>query len=341
MSFRPRLLLLCGLLCGLPSALCLPCLAEGPAVIAHRGASGYLPEHTLEAKALAHGMGAHYLEQDLVLSKDGVPMVLHDLELDTVSDVAERFPGRHREDGRFYAIDFTAEEIASLAVSERFDHRSGEPRYPGRYPVGPSPYRIRSFEEVLEFVAGLSQSTGRPVGIYPEIKNPAWHREQGQDISPIVVEILHRYGYRSKEDPCYLQCFEFEEVRRLREDLGWEGRLIQLIGGGAKGKDGTDYVHLRSPEGLAEIAPLVDGIGPSISTLITGSSPADRSLTPLAETARRLGLAVHPYTARADDLPRTVESLDELHRILFHELKVDGLFTDFPDLALEFLKASR
>jgi len=315
-------------------------LASEPVIIAHRGASGYLPEHTFEAKALAHGMGAHYLEQDLVLSKDGVPMVLHDLHLDTVSDVAERFPGRQRDDGRFYAIDFTAEEIGSLSVSERFHHATREPRYPGRYPVGPTTMRLRTFEETLDFVAGLKRSTGRQVGIYPEIKKASWHREEGQDIARIVVEILHRHGYRTKEDPCYLQCFEFSEVRRLREELGWEGRLIQLVGGGATGDDGTDFARFRTPEGLAELAPWVDGIGPSISTLIVGSSPEDRRLTPLAAEARRLGLAVHPYTVRADDLPRTVSSLDDLHHVLFEELKVDGVFTDFPDLTAEFLARS-
>ena len=94
-------------------------------VIAHRGASGYLPEHTLPAIAMAHGQGADYLEQDLVLSKDGVPMVLHDIHIDTVSDVAKRFPDRRRADGRYYALDFTVAELKQLAVSERFDPKTG------------------------------------------------------------------------------------------------------------------------------------------------------------------------------------------------------------------------
>ena len=90
-----------------------------PIVIAHRGASGYLPEHTLAAKALAHGMGANFIEQDVVLSKDGTAIVLHDIHLDSTTDVAQRFPGRARADGRFYAIDFDIQEIRQLRVHER------------------------------------------------------------------------------------------------------------------------------------------------------------------------------------------------------------------------------
>ena len=106
-----------------------------PIVIAHRGASGYLPEHKLEAKALAFAMKADYLEQDCVLTADDVPVVLHDIQLDTVSDVARRFPRRRRDDGRFYAVDFTLDEIRSLRVTERFDRETGEAVYPQRFPL--------------------------------------------------------------------------------------------------------------------------------------------------------------------------------------------------------------
>ena len=92
-----------------------------PLIIAHRGASGYLPEHTLAAKALAYGQGADYLEQDVVLSKDGVPVIFHDTHIDTTTDVAKKFPGRQRADGRFYALDFTVSELKQLNVTERFN----------------------------------------------------------------------------------------------------------------------------------------------------------------------------------------------------------------------------
>ena len=94
---------------------------SGKIVIAHRGASGYLPEHTLEAKAMAYAMQPDFLEQDLVLSKDDVPIVIHDIHLETVTDVADKFPQRDREDGRYYVIDFKYDELLQLSVTERFD----------------------------------------------------------------------------------------------------------------------------------------------------------------------------------------------------------------------------
>jgi glycerophosphoryl diester phosphodiesterase len=110
----------------------LPLMAQDPAplVIAHRGASGYLPEHTLEAKVMAHAMGAPYIEQDVVLTKDDVPVILHDIHVDTISDVASRFPGRQREDGRFYALDFTLAELKQLRVTERFNAKTDSRFFP-------------------------------------------------------------------------------------------------------------------------------------------------------------------------------------------------------------------
>ena len=122
-------------------ALCLvvtpsPVVQAQKIVIAHRGASGYLPEHTLAAVAMAHAMDADYVEQDVVLTKDAVPVVLHDIHIDAISDVAKRFPDRKREDGRYYAIDFTLAEIKQLKVTERFDPKNGQPIFEGRFPLG-------------------------------------------------------------------------------------------------------------------------------------------------------------------------------------------------------------
>ena len=145
------------------------CLAAGvaaaasapvPLVVAHRGASGYLPEHTQAAKAYAHALGADFIEQDLVLSKDDVPVVLHDVHLDAVSDVATRFTGRQRADGRFYVLDFTLAELRQLAVHERINLRTGAPAYPGRYDSQRSPaaFRISTLEEELQLIQGLNRS---------------------------------------------------------------------------------------------------------------------------------------------------------------------------------------
>ena len=167
-------------------------------VIAHRGASGYLPEHTLPAVAMAHALGADYIEQDVVLSKDNVPMVLHDIHLDTVTDVARRFPDRKREDGRYYVIDFTLAELKQLNASERFDPKTGLAVFPTRFPVGKGSFQIPTLEEELQLIQGLNTSTGREAGVYPEVKEPAWHRTQGRDLSPILLESLHATATRPR-----------------------------------------------------------------------------------------------------------------------------------------------
>lgn len=295
-----------------------------PVVIAHRGASGYLPEHTLESKALAHAMGADFLEQDIVLTKDNLPVIMHDIYLDTISDVAVRFPDRHRENGRFYALDFTLAEIKQLHATERFSEKTGKQVYPKRFPKDASSFQIPTLEEELQLIEGLNKSTGRVAGIYPEIKQPKWHRSEGHDISAIVLPILRKHGYATKSDPCLLQCFELEEVKRIRKELGWQGRLVFLMGSFKKG----EKVEMEKAT-LADVATVADGIGPAISADIV-------KLTTEAHEAR---LFVHPYTLRIDDLPKWAKSTDDLLHLLFDEAKVDGLFTDFPDVVVKWLGA--
>jgi glycerophosphoryl diester phosphodiesterase len=310
-----------------------------PLVIAHRGASGYLPEHTLEAKAYAHALGVDYIEQDLVLSKDGVPIVIHDIYLDTVTDVARRFPDRKRSDGRYYVTDFTVAELKQLRVTERFNARTGRRVFPGRFPAEASTFQLSTFEEELELIQGLNRSTGRAAGIYPEIKQPKWHRAEGHDISVVVLKILKRYGYAARSDACFLQCFEWPEVQRLRNELGWRGRLVMLIEAKSKGDDGTDHDFLCTPAGLREVAKVADGIGPAIGRLVTWqASGAKPTLTELMSNARAAKLQVHPYTVRVDDLPANCTSADALHAVLFGELRVDGVFTDFSDVTLRWLE---
>ncbi len=310
-------------------------------VIAHRGASGYLPEHTLAAKAVAHVMGADYLEQDVVLSKDGVPMVLHDIHIDTVTDVVQVFPDRARRDGRFYAIDFTLDELKSLTVMERGD-QAGWPVFPGRFPRGAASFQIPTLAEEIELIQGLNLSTGREAGIYPEIKAPAWHRAEGHDISATVLEVLADYGYADPDDLVFVQCFDWHETQRIRGELGWRGKLVQLLGENAWNEaPGVDYDALRTAEGLAAIAEVADGIGPSMHHVVPGVDATGRPIvTDLVAHAHALGLVVHPYTFRADALPPYAASLEEALRIFLDEAGVDGVFTDFPDRAVAFLRGS-
>jgi glycerophosphoryl diester phosphodiesterase len=304
-------------------------------VIAHRGASGYLPEHTLPAIAMAHAQGADYLEQDVVLSKDNVPVVLHDVHIDTVTDVARRFPDRKRDDGRYYALDFTVAELKQLAASERFDPRTGAAVFPKRFPVGKGSFQIPTLEEELQLIQGLNRSTGRDVGVYPEIKEPAWHRAQGRDISPVVLELLARYGYRTKTDKVYVQCFDQAEVKRIRTELGYKGRLVQLIEGSRPLLD--EHKHLRTPAGLAEVAKVADGIGPALSDVVARKDGGPLAATSLARDARAAGLEVHPYTFRADALPQGI-TFEDLLRLAFVDIGVEGIFTDHPDRAVAFLR---
>ena len=306
-----------------------------PLIIAHRGASGYLPEHTLAAKALAYGQGADFLEQDVVLSKDGVPIIFHDTHIDTTTDVAKKFPGRQRADGRFYALDFSVAELKQLNVTERFNPKTGKAAFPKRFPVGVGSFQVVTLEEEIQFIQALNRSTRRNVGLYPELKAPAWHRKEGRDLSATVLPLLRKYGYDAKDSACYLQCFEYAEIKRLRGELGWSGKLIMLLGGKGKGPGETDFTYLQTDAGLAELAQLVDGIGPPISSYVAGKTPAERKVTDLAARARKAGLKSHPYTLRADELPKCVTSVDELLSALFTEAKVDGLFTDFPDLCIK------
>ena len=306
-----------------------------PLIIAHRGASGYLPEHTLAAKALAYGQGADFLEQDVVLSKDGVPVIFHDTHIDTTTDVAKKFPGRQRADGRFYALDFSDGELKQLNVTERFNPKTGKAAFPKRFPVGVGSFQVVTLEEEIQFIQALNRSTGRNVGLYPELKAPAWHRKEGRDLSAAVLPLLRKYGYDAKDSACYLQCFEYAEIKRLRGELDWKGKLVMLLGGKGKGPGETDFTYLQTDDGLAELAKVVDGIGPPISSYVTGKSPAERQVTDLAARARKAGLKSHPYTLRADELPPCVASVGELLSALFTDAKVDGLFTDFPDLCIK------
>jgi len=309
-----------------------------PLIIAHRGACGYLPEHTLEAKALAYGMGADYLEQDIVATRDDQLVVIHDIHLDRVTDVAERFPERHRPDGRFYARDFDLEEVLSLRAWERLDRGGSAAEFPNRFPANSGSFRLASFDEELELIAGLNSASGRNVGIYTEIKRPAWHQANGVDLSSIVLETLDRFGYRTASDPVFVQCFDASEVERLHEDLKCKLPLIQLIGENQWHESATDYDRLRTEEGMAQVAKTADGIGPGLWQLYTLAEIDGQPVsTGLVSLAHSLDLAVHPYTFRTDQLPPGFESFEAAVQWFVETLSIDGLFTDFPDRAIEAL----
>ena len=313
-------------------------------VIAHRGASGYLPEHTLEAKAMAYGMGAHYIEQDVVMTKDDHLIVLHDITLDRTTDVDEQYPNRARNDGRYYAIDFTLEEIRGLKASEGFRIENGEKvqGYSNRFPMGSSFFRVPTLEEEIQLIQGMNKSTGKDIGIYPEIKQPEFHRNEGKDISTAVVNLLKQYGYASKQDKVFVQTFSFAELEVIKNDIlpaaGIDINLIQLIG------SESSYPWMFEADGMNTLAEFADGIGPEKGLVISrSSSRGNLEISPLVDRAHAAGLQVHPYTYRMDpgQVPSYAQDFEDLLRLHYFEADVDGLFTDFPDRAVRFLQANQ
>ncbi len=290
-----------------------------PIVIAHRGASGYLPEHTLASKAMAYAFYPDFIEQDVVLTKDDVPIVIHDIHLETVTDVAQVFPERKRADGKYYAIDFTFDEIRRLRVTERFNPETGKAVFDKRFPLHQSYFMLHSLQEEIELIQGLNKSTGHRIGIYPEIKEPAFHRGAGKDISKIVLEVLKQYGYENKDDLCYLQCFDAAELQRVRDSLNSHLTLIQLI------------EHDEEISQIPHYAQYAQGIGPAWKML------KNQKLMELAEKNK---LMVHIYTLRADQLA-SFATFDEMVQDLVLHSKVDGLFTDHPDQVIEIINRKK
>lgn len=293
-------------------------------VIAHRGASAYLPEHTIEAKAMAHAMNVDFIEQDLVLSKDDEPIVIHDIYLDDVTDVAIKFPTRKREDNRYYVIDFTFDELKTLQVSERFNPETGEQFYPNRFPKGKGNFKLHSLQEEIELIQGLNASTKKNIGIYPEIKAPEFHQLEGKKLTEIVLKVLADYGYKTKKDNCILQCFDAKELERIRKELKSDLFLVQLM------------EFEEETKQLEHFASYADGIGPWYKQILSDKIDGKFTFTSLVTDAHQLGLKVHPYTFRADQLAEFA-TFSEMMQTLLIDANVDGAFTDFPDLVVGFI----
>jgi glycerophosphoryl diester phosphodiesterase len=297
-------------------------------VIAHRGASGYLPEHTLEAATLAFALNADFIEQDVVITKDDIPIVLHDIHLETVTNVESVFPERAREDDRFYARDFTLAELRRLNVHERED-KSQNRVFPSRFSATTSRFSIATLYEHFDLISELNRQLGKNIGVYPEVKSPAFHLAEGVDASRIVIDALQAFNLDGAQDNSYLQCFDFSEVKRIRSELGYKGKVVMLIGENDWKESSTDYTWIRSAEGMAEVAKYANGIGPWVPQLFNQNDAKSKKIEAAnwVTHAHSNNLTIHPYTYRQDALPPGITGphlLDALRNIV----KVDGIFTD-------------
>lgn len=326
--------------------------AVGPLVIAHRGASGYRPEHTLAAYELAVRMGADYIEPDLVMTRDGVLVDRHEPEISATTDVADRPELADRRttkqvDGRsvtgWFAEDLTLAELKSLRATERLgDLRRGSSTYDGRY-------EVPTFEEVLVQRAALSRKAGRVVGIIPEIKTPTHLHTEGLDPEAELVRLVRKHGLDHPGAPLWVQSFELSALQALRGVHGLPARTIFLTSasGGPYDlrEDGTTYAELTARESMRDLSRWVDGLGPAKDQVVARN--ADGTLggaTSFVEDAHAVGLKVMPYTFRAEnaflppdhrigrapaDIGRAVDEL-----LVFLAAGVDGLFCDHPDVGL-------
>nr|MBS0020512.1 glycerophosphodiester phosphodiesterase [Gammaproteobacteria bacterium] len=329
-----------------------------PIVIAHRGASGYLPEHTLAAYAIAILQGADFVEPDLVMTKDGCLIARHDNVLDRTTDVACRpeFAARrttkvvdHVEVTGWFSEDFTLQEIKRLRAIERIPvRRSENTRFD-------SQFEIPTLEEIIDLVTALERSTGHGIGIYPETKHPTYFEQLGLFMGQSLVEILRRHGFETeRKDRIFIQSFETANLKALRNMTTMP--LIQLLWVEGQPYDvastaGTlSYDDMANGEGLKAIAAYADGVGAEknhfiIPRDVDGNLEVHRT-TRFVDEAHRAGLAVHAFTFRAENayLPISLRRLNpsdpNAKGDLISEIKtflaagIDGFFVDQPDMGV-------
>lgn len=325
-----------------------------PLVLAHRGASGYRPEHTVAAYELAAAMHADYIEPDLVMTKDGVLVDRHEPEISGTTDVADHpeFAARKTTkllDGvsttGWFTEDFTLAELRTLRAKERLPQiRQENTLYDGRYAVP-------TFEEVLELRDRLSKEYGRQVGIIPEIKHSTYFHTKGLNPEAALMKLLDKHHLNRPNAPVWVQSFELGNLVALRRTYGYKANEVFLASGTgapydlASSGDPRTYADLLAPASLRSLSGTIDGIGPDKNLVVPRRSDGTLgSPTGLVAAAHAAGLKVTPYTFRAENtfLPTDYRvgpnpadygrAVDEV--VAFLRAGVDGVFCDQPDICV-------
>ena len=313
--------------------------AARPLIIAHRGASGHRPEHTLAAYALAVQMGADYIEPDLVSTKDGFLVARHENEIGGTTDVARKYPDRKTMkvvDGDsiagWFTEDFTLAELQTLRAKERLSFRSHA--YDGQL-------LIPTFDDILSLADSLGAARGRVVGVYPETKHPSYFRGIGLPLEPALLAALTAHSRNRRDGAVFIQSFEVGNLRALRSRT--QVPLVFLLSGNDAPPDRAAIGDMRTgtawvtPMGLKEIATFADAIGVDTRMIVGGDSAAVP--TTLIRDAHRAGLQVHVWTLRPEpDFLAKRYGGDPLREVReLQRLGVDGMFGDFPDLLVRGL----
>lgn len=319
-----------------------------PLIIAHRGASGERPEHTMASYRLAIAQRADYIEPDLVMSKDGVLVCRHENEISGTTDVSARaeFAARRTTksiDGvsaqGWFTEDFTLAELKTLRCKERLPQlRPQNSQYDGQ-------------EQIPTFAEVLALAREHDVGIYPELKHPTFLKTLGLDPVPAFIAAVRAGGGQMAADKMFVQCFEIWPLVQLASMSSIRWTCIQLVSasGGPWDQRGNSYADMLTDAGLREIAAYARGIGPE-KTLILPRDAQNDAIAPtdLVVRAHAANLQVHPWTFRAENFflqnslrrgeasaPGYMRQHGDLQRELltFQMLGVDGVFCDFPAIA--------